>query len=394
MEKAALGFSNTVDYEIQWDSQHLENLIRGVGLCKEDIKDTKDIKNMKDLLASVLFHMREGTGCGLLTERPEVIDEFIRGTAYRVALGGTNLRAAEVISALGGSALVHLVSVNDETHKLLPKNISWVGGDKFKCCFPHIAIQFPKNAYVKANDIEIIAPRENRVIYSGDTACAQMPLSREFFIRARGMRAVLLSGFDLIVNPDILSMRLMEVKEELSCFHKDKPLIFYEHACFSNGKLEDMVRDELRQVIDIYSMNEDEFQTLAGRKIDLLSEKDVMEGLMLAREKLPSATIIVHTCFWVLAIGEQSQDIMKALEYGMLAASTRYWRGTVDKIGIEASGRLLVQKESKVFCKKMMTAFDLPVRCLPAPDIRVDAPTTVGLGDSFVGGFLYKYCFE
>ncbi|MDC7287255.1 hypothetical protein NXH76_05540 [Blautia schinkii] len=393
MDKIALGFSNTVDYEIEWDASYLEKLIRYVGLYEDDIKEMQNIRSMKELLSSILFHMRDGSGCGLLTEVPQVIEEFIKGTKYRVALGGTNLRAAEIISALGGSALVHLVSLNEDTKKLMPANISWIGGEEFQCCFPHIAIQFPKNAYIKANDIEITSPRENRVIYSGDTACAHMPLNLEFFNRACKARAVLLSSFDLITDPHILQMRVSEVKAGLQAVDRSRTVVFYEHAFFGDETAGDFVRNELGGYIDIYSMNEDEFQTLIGKKINLLDETEVAEGLMAAREKLPTSTMIVHTCYWALVFGSRADEFTEALQYGMLTASTRYRCQKVDKAGIEATGKLPLQIRAGQFAKRLEAGFESGLRCLPAAEINVSNPTTVGLGDSFVGGFLYKLIY-
>lgn len=394
MDRVALGFSNTVDYEIEWDPRHLEKLIRHVGLCMEEIEEKRTIRNMKDLLSSILFHMSEGSGCGLLTDLPEVIDEFIQGTKYRVALGGTNLRAAEVISALGGNALVHLVSVNEDTVKRMPLNISWVGGEHFPYCFAHIAVQFPKNARVRANDIDITAPRANRVIYSGDLACAQLPLEKEFLTRAMKARALLLSSFDLVRDPEVLMERLTEIKNALGTDCKDKPLVFYEHACFGDERLGDHVRRELGPFIDIYSMNEDEFQTLVGRKLDLLDVESVMEGLRTAARKVPGTTIIVHTCHWALLYGRRTKECARALENGMLTASTRYRRGFVSRDEIQVTRGLPQQRRAEVFAEKIEANFGGCIRCLPAVDIKVDQPTTVGLGDSFVGGFLYKYCFD
>ena len=124
----ALGLVNTVDYEIEWDPAHLEKLICRTNLQECDIRKMHKICTLKDLLSSILFHMREGTGCGLWVEDPEVIETFLEGTGYRVTLGGTNLRAAQVISTLGGRALVHLVSVNENTLSRLPDGVKWVGG--------------------------------------------------------------------------------------------------------------------------------------------------------------------------------------------------------------------------------------------------------------------------
>ncbi len=394
MDKVVLGFANTVDYELQWDLAHLEELIRRTGLHQRDIEEKKEIITMKDLLSSILFHMMEGTGCGRFTENPEVIEEFIKGTKYRVALGGTNMRAAEIISVLGGDALVHLVSINDDTIEKMPHNIRWVGGEQFQCCFPHIAIQFPKNVRVRVNDIDIMVPRENRVIYSGDTACAQMPLNKEFFVKAADAKAILLSSFDLITNEDILTMRILEIKTQLNAWGKKKPLVFYEHACFADEKFGDWVRSELGSFIDVYSMNEDEFQALIGRKVDMLDVNSVMAGIKDVHERISAAAIIVHTSQWALISGNRTKELEEALKYGMLTASTRYWRGTVSRDYIQVTEKLPLQEKAKKFAKRIETHSGQTVRCLPAAEINEGNPTTIGLGDSFVGGFLWKYCFN
>ncbi len=394
MKEIALGLVNTVDYEMEWDSAYLEKMISLAGLRKRDIEEKKEIDTVKDLLSSILFHMEEGTGCGLMTERAEVIEEFVKGIRYRVTLGGTNLRAAEVISALGGSAFVHLVSVNEDTIRQMPERVEWIGGEKYHCSFPHLAVQFPKNACIRANDIEIMTKRANRVIYSGDIACAQMPLEKAFFERAAGAGVLLLSGFDLIKEADILSARLQEVKEQIESFGENGPLIFYEHAHFGDRKFEDMVRRKLGELIDIYSMNEDEFRTLTGKKADLLNAEEVCAALGSARDALGGMTFIVHTCHWSLALGERAREIENALKTGMTAASARYRGGSVDKSGIREVGRLPLKREAEVFSREVKALLGGDMVCLPVADIRTDTPVTVGLGDAFVGGFLYQYCAD
>lgn len=392
MTKIALGFSNTVDYEIKWNPEHLERLIRLTGLSKKDIREKHRILDLKDLLSSILFHMQEGSGCGLITERPEIIASFLEGCDYRTAPGGTNMRAAEAISALGGKALVHLVSVNADTLHHMPSNISWIGGEEFHCCFPHIAVQFPKNARVRANDIDIVSPGENRVIYSGDTACAQMPLCRDFFARISESDLLLLSGFDMIPDAQVLTQRLSEVKAAISGYGNKKPFIFYEHACFGNAAFETLALKELMPCIDVCSMNEDEFQTLAGQKTDLLDAESVLSCLHAIRRSFPHTSFIVHTSRWGLVFGERAEESAASLKYGMLAASAKYLTGRVSPEAVEQVKSFPVHRQAKEFCSKITALSRYPLKCFPAARIQIPDPVTIGLGDSFVGGFLYSFC--
>ena len=172
-----LGFSNTVDYEIKWDETHFLQFIEKTGIKNAEIKRIESIEGEKDLASSILYHMKKGLGCGMTVEDPKIIEKYIAGSKYRVTLGGSNIRAAEIISALGGKAVVHLVSRNRDTEELMPEHVSIIGGEQFRCCYPHIVIQYPKGMHIVVNDIDFITPRENRVIYSADKACAEMPIS-------------------------------------------------------------------------------------------------------------------------------------------------------------------------------------------------------------------------
>lgn len=394
MEEVALGFANTVDYEIEWDSIHLQNLIEKNELSITDIKEKSSINDIKELLASMLFHMREGSGCGMVTKRPEIIDEFIKGMKYQVSLGGTNMRAAEVISSLGGTGIVHLVSKNKETEEKMPLNFRGIGGDDFNCCFPHIALQFPKGDILRVGNVEFQIPRENRVIYSGDIACKQMPLDRKFLQEASRTKILLLSSFDLITELNLMKQRLSQVQETIEKWGKKRPIIFYEHACFADKSLEYMVLEKMGALVDIYSMNEDEFQNLIEKRINLLDEKEVFEGLEQVRKKVPYGNIIIHTSLWGCVFGESASALRKALEYGMYTATTRYRQGWVDKISIEETSQLQIEENAAIFSRKLERCSPEFIKCIPVVNISVEKPTTIGLGDSFVGGFLYSYSLE
>ncbi len=390
MCEIALGFANTVDAELAWDAAHLENLIRTTGLRAQDIEEKRTIESLKDLLSSILFHLRDGSGCGMMISDSNIIEQFMAGARAEIALGGTAIRAALVIAALGGSAIVHLTCVNPETLDRLPEGVSWVGGDRFHCCYPHIAIQFPALARVRAGDIDIASPKANRVIYSGDIACAHLTIAPKFFEEAHHAKVLVLSSFDMILEEAVLVDCLYAAKRGVESLPAGGPLVFYEHACFTNPRFGALVGETLSSVIDVYSMNEDEFMSLCGRGIDLLDSADVRAGLRAVVGSLRARTVLIHTHCWVLAYGRYADRYLSAMEGGMAVAATRYRLGVVSPSALEATKSWPRQEDADAFARRI-EGEDALIRCLAAYRIGNDRVTTVGLGDSFVGGFALAY---
>ena len=79
----------------------------------------------------------------------------------------------------------------------------------------------------------------------------------------------------------------------------------------------------------------------------------------------------------------------EALESGTLMAATRYAHG--DDFTDEDVDRLRRQPrrpESMAFAAALRSRMGDTVHCVPAFALDVESPTTVGLGDTFVGGLL------
>lgn len=387
----ALGFANTVDYEMEWDARHIESLVRKVGLRPSEIHEMQEIRSLKDLLSSILFHMAEGSGCGMLMDDPAILEAFIAGTRGKTTLGGTNIRAALAIAELGGEALVHLVSVNPETTQRLPDGIRWVGGAQYRCCYPHAAIQYPVGASVRCGDACIVAPRSNRVIYSADVACAMLPIEPRFFEELGACRILVLSSFDLVRDEEILLDRLSAVRRGIDALRQPRPLIFYEHAHFASPAMERKVLSKLGGCMDVFSMNEDEFSALIGRRPDLLDAADVASGLSALRAMAGNATLVVHSQHWVLAHGARAAELIPAMQGGMDVSATRYRCGGVSPETIAQTRLLPRQPAAEDFARKLQLLLPC-THCLPAYRITDNRVTTVGLGDSFVGGFALAYC--
>jgi len=387
----ALGFANTVDYEEVWNPAHLEELILETGLQNSEVSPRRKINSLKDLLSSIVCHFREGTGCGMLVSDPHIVEEYLKGARCMVRLGGTNVRAALAIASQGYPSLVHLVSVNPDTTANLPPLVQWICSDPRPRCFPHIVVQFPAGAELCANDIRCRAPRANRVIYSGDTACSALVIAAEFLARAEQSRIWVLSSFDLVYDQDVLRARLDQVEASLARVDPSRTLVYYEDACFADQRLAAQVRRRLRGKVAIYSMNEDEFQAIVQRPVRLLDAADVLDALDAAAGAMPGSTLLVHTRHWALLYGADCARYRDALQGGMTMATARYTHGDGVTPELYArTERLPRQPQADAFAKRL-AAICPRVFCLPAFSVTSQEVTTIGLGDSFVGGFALAY---
>ena len=139
----------------------------------------------------------------------------------------------------------------------------------------------------------------------------------------------------------------------------------------------------------MHSLNEDELQSYLGRRVDLLDVDDVARALGEFRPFAVAPTVVVHTKYWSLAHGVRAGDYGGAITGGIDLASTRYCHGddfTPDDLA--ETGRRPGHPGGAAFAIAIQARLGDAVRCVPGRLLEVASPTTIGLGDTFVGGFL------
>jgi len=153
--------------------------------------------------------------------------------------------------------------------------------------------------------------------------------------------------------------------------------------------MSDRVREELTELVDIHSMNEDEMQAYLGRTLDLLDPDEIRAALAELHALIPARTLVVHTRYWALAVGKRAADQAAGLQGGITMAGTRYRHG--DSFSAEdyaALGRSPRHAGGAAFAEGIAERMGDEVCCIAAFAIDVEYPTTIGLGDTFVGGYL------
>jgi ADP-dependent phosphofructokinase/glucokinase len=387
-EKIALGFSNNIDYEIAWKSEVLENLIVQYDIHDKELSMDIQVNGERDLVISILSFLKSGSGGERFVAWSDILERFAQNFENKVTLGGTPVRAAIAMRKLGYTSALHLMTINDHVRRLIPQDSPYICSNTKESSSPHLIVQFRTSTRVKAGDIDIHASRANRIIYSNDYDTIVMNINEDFSNLVTEARIFLVSGFNTMQSKELLAKRLesvLRIMEKLPA----EALVYYEDAGFYDPSLCKLVQETLADRIHIYSLNEDELQIYVGRKLDLLNAFQIKEALVELQRLIPVPLIVVHSMYWALAYGENAESVLKALKGGVTMATTRFCCGddfTVENYkDIE---RLPPNPEGVVVANELIKLLGDRICCVPVVHIEGPNPTTVGLGDAFVGGFL------
>ena len=385
-ERIALGFGNNVDYEIVWDSRIFENLIVQYNIRDDELDINKVIRSERDLVISILGFLKVSSGGERFVASSDIIERFSQNFEKKITLGGTSVRAAIAMRKFGYTSALHLVTLNDHVRRLIPHDSPYVCSNTEDSSYPHLIVQFGKDTYVKASDIDICTSQANRLIYHSDDDNIRMNLNENFSHLITGAKVLLLSGFNAMQSKALLTDRLETLSRIMEKLPQDG-LVFCEDAGYFDPSYSQLIYRTFD--IDILSLNEDELQAHLNRTLDLLDITQIKQALRDLQKQIPVPTIVVHTQYWALAYGENAARFSKALQAGTALATTRYCYGddfTTQHYKEIAS--LSLNKENAIFADALNQLPDNKLYCVPVVQVEPSNATTVGLGDTFVGGFL------
>ena len=386
--QVVLGLGGCVDYELKLSGPIMAQLVDEYRIRAAEVTSPTTVRNERELVISILSYLKTGGGGEHFVASSESLSAFAKRFPTRTTLGGTSVRAAKEMSRLGVSSTLHLVSINDTIRRLLPSGCDYVCSGDQDTLFPHLIVQYDQDVRVWAGDIDIRAPFPNRLIYVNDPPNESMLLSDELGVLLRTARVFLISGFNAIRDLRVLDQRLSALRSHLRHLPAEA-VVYYEDAGFHEPGFSQRVRDVLLEVIDIYGLNEDEMQSYLGRTVDLLSVTEVACALESLRSLIPVPTLVVHTKYWSAAFGEGAGGLAGPLNEGIVVASTRYSDGDeYTHQDYELMQNRPRREEAAEFAAALEDRMGPVVRCLPGFRLDVAEPTTVGLGDAFVGGFL------
>lgn len=386
MNDVVLGLQGTVDYELEWDAGILERVAAEYGLTEGDLDAHAEIADERSLVRALLAFIRDGSGGERFVASSQIVERFASRFVNRITLGGTCVRAALAMRIRGVSALLHLVSTDDHTRRLLPPEIAVITSATHDTLDPHLIVQYPEGARVTVGGTLIVAPHPNRVIFANDPPARSLVLSEELGDRLATARIFLISGLNSIQEPEVLEARLAGLREAVERMPRGG-VVMFEEAGYHREDFAELVRSAMAELVDVHSMNEDELQARLGRRIDLLDAGEVRRALEELSAAAPGPVHVVHTKYWSLAVGPGAARYAAALSGGVDMASTRYLHGDdmsaadyddVRRHDRHPGGRAVVTALADGERFAGVAAYVLPT----------DRPVTIGLGDTFVGGFV------
>ncbi|AUG28575.1 MULTISPECIES: ADP-dependent glucokinase/phosphofructokinase [Microbacterium] len=385
--RLVLGLGGTVDYEIRWDAAVISALAHRHGVRRAELTTTAPIDDERALIVAILALFERGVGGERFAATSDILERFAARFETSVTLGGTGVRAGIALANLGIPSTQHLVSIDDNVRRLMPPIIDWVCSATTDTLDPHLIVQYPEGATVALADGEVVAPSANRVIVANDRPNREMAISAQLGDRLRTADAFLVSGFNTMQDAALLASRL----DDLWAAMRQLPwgaLVYYEDAGFYRRDFAAIARDRLLPRIDVYGMNEDELQEYVGREVDLRDGADVAAALDEAHGLIPVPALVVHTRFWSIAVGPDAPRHRAALEAAVRVSATRYRLGDVfDAADLEVTSRLPRHPDG-VGVVAAVGAHRPDAAGVAAVVADTPTPTTIGLGDSFVGGFL------
>lgn len=386
---AVLGLGGAIDWEITWSAKTLSRLAAKFKIEASEIGRASSLCSERDLILSILSHLRAGTGGEYFTDT-NVISAFASHFTYKKTLGGTGVRAALAMNTLGLPSTVHIGATNQDFERLLPPNIATIYGVRNDHSEPHLIVQFPANTVVQLGATELVAPAANRLIYTGDLANRRLQISDQLSQALAEASVFLISGFNSMRD----KQQMLERADELKTAMQDLPasaIVIYEDAGYHVPKLSSVVRDYLADRIDIYSLNEDELAAHLGRPVHLLDPSDLSSALEQMHSMININLMVLHTKHFGVALGVDAAGLRSALSNGILLSSARYAFG--DHLTLNDYERL-----DQTFRRRRdaTTAIDALERRLGQRVAgvasfnlaEIASPTTIGLGDYFIGGFI------
>ena len=381
-----LGLGGTVDYEIRWDGTVLTALAAQYGIHRGELVTTAPIVDERTLVVTVLAFLAHGGGGERHVRSSDIIEDFAARFDVAVTLGGTGVRAGIALDRIGVPTVQHLVSIDDTVRRLLPPSMRVVSSATRDTLDPHLIVQYPEGTTVTLGDGAVTAPSSNRLIFANDGPNREMAISADLGGALADAAAFLVSGFNTMQDAALLASRLDDLVAAMRSLPPEA-LVYYEDAGFYERSFAAIVRRRLLDRIDVYGMNEDELQEYLGRPVDLLSPDDVATALAEAHALIPAPALVVHTKYWAIAVGPEADRHRAGLESAVRTAATRYRVGDACTLAdLDATAAFPRHPGGAAVVAAVEER--MPAVGVAAHVVDVPHPTTIGLGDTFVGGFL------
>ncbi|MGM0431908.1 MAG: ADP-dependent glucokinase/phosphofructokinase [Spirochaetota bacterium] len=411
------GLTNNLDLVIHLSPDRLTELAWKFGdRTIEGSADSRIISTIPECIALLIEYMRKGAGGEISftgEDIPQFIEEYFVTTP---ALGGTGMRAAELISLGNSECLVHLPYLDHQVATLLePMDLDIVHDDSVTKAQdsatlteqkespsnrrPNYIFQYPAQSSFSVFGEPIETPYGNRIILTQYSKPERsLPLFPAFFNSFRDCErpaTLLLSGYNAVRDRTTLTKRLQETVEYIQAPMGGEKTVVLEMGGFSRTSFFFETVQTLAPHVNFISMNGEELQEITHwLNIDQQAESPIANGHALSLE-CAIDNLIIHTHQYSFCLCDASSYNTENIRTGLHKANSI--------AGAIASGRevsslpsLLQYGEELKYNKTGQQFFlkydhtslgDKEIVCAPARNCD-SLVRTVGLGDAFIGSFM------
>lgn len=383
-----LGLGGCLDSELVLDPVRLQALVDGHELALQDIQQPTELCAERDLLISVLAFLQDGVGGERYVASIDAVLAFESHFEHVTTLGGTNVRAGRTLAQLGHPNILHVPGRDAHFESLLVDGSEVPTETPPASYVPHLIVQYPEGLRVRLRDGVIEAKHSNRVILVNDPVSEGTPLHDALPSWLDPGGVLVLSGLNSIRDEEILESRLGTLRGILDGAPSGLR-VFYEDADYHVPTFRHRVWSEIGRRASVVGMNEDELASFSGRPVDITNVQQIATALSAVLDHLPGGTLVVHSKYWALAAGAAAHQLDTALETAILASGARFLEGDHARADSLETVRCLPRStEGEALARELPELLQVPVTVLPARTLRTGTPTTIGLGDTFLGGLI------
>lgn len=383
-----LGFGGAIDHEIEWDDELIGRLARDHAIRLADCDPDQPIVDERSLIGVILGHALARRGGERFVKAPDIIAQFSARHRRTVTIGGTCVRAGLIMRTLGVRSTVLLVAIDETFRALFPADCDYLVSDDEAPLVPHLIVQLPAHGCIPVLDGEVTIENANRLIFVNDPPQLAMQPSPDLPAALTHADVFLISGFNAMWDADLLRRRVATVADAAESLGPGA-MVMFEDAGYHSDAVSRAAHELIIPLADVFSMNEDEMQAHLARDVDLLDPALVAQALEDLHRIFPGPTLVIHTRHWALASGPRAAELESALAGGIQAATARFLHGDhVTPEDVAAIAQETVPEDHRAVAQSVEATNPAQVRCVPAYVVHTTNPTTIGLGDCFVGGFL------
>lgn len=411
--RLALGYTSNLDAIATCDADTFNMLISKYLVDEPSYVEEEAIHTMSDFVRIISYFAMNGLGGEVDIASQAVVDELEQSFEMMYSLGGTCAQSTGALAAMGVPVLTHFTDQAEEVLKAVyfdgtesvkdGKKVALTECISGELPLLHVIMQYNRGDVLKIHGKEYMIPVSNRLIMQFDQVHKLMPVREDFtdYVEenAEKIYAYSISGFNAILDMDIMKERAAQIKEHLLKIKAKNPdvMVYFESAHYISTKIRDYLYSALADNLDIMGMNEEELVHLT-KKMEHPVDKDdldsIISGLDFILEQYPVKGIVMHSKDYSLYYGvEQKEiDIEKGLTLGNLMSGTKArvgHYGTPEdckenlKLGLSPVGVEFAKRLENMDTKHY--AVLVPSRYMEKPNY------TIGLGDTFVAGV--QMCF-